>query len=128
MAFTSILGAYAEQIIAPVERLVAVPDDMDLKTAGAIMLQGLTAHYLSHDTYPLGPDSSCLIHAGAGGVGQLFIQMAKRLGATVFATAGTAEKAELAGAAGADHVILYRESDFAEEVRCLYRNTRSLLE
>ncbi len=117
VAFTSVMGAYAEQIVVPADRLMAVPDAMDMQTAGAIMLQGLTAHYLTHDTYRLGPDSTCLIHAGAGGVGQLFIQIAKRLGATVFATAGTTEKVELARTAGADHVILYTEADFADEVR-----------
>jgi len=117
VAFTSVLGAYAQQIVVPANRLVAVPDAMDLQTAGAIMLQGLTAHYLTHDTYSLGPESTCLIHAGAGGVGQLFIQIAKRLGAIVFTTAGTAKKAELAKEAGADHVIIYTETDFADEVR-----------
>ncbi len=124
VAFTSVLGAYAQQVVVPANRLVAVPDAMDLQTAGAIMLQGLTAHYLTHDTYALGPDSSCLIHAGAGGVGQLFIQMAKRLGATVFTTTGTAEKAELATAAGADHVIIYTETDFADEVRAVLGEQR----
>jgi NADPH2:quinone reductase len=119
VAFTSVLGAYAEQIVVPADRLVAVPAAMDMQTAGAIMLQGLTAHYLTHDTYPLGPDSTCLIHAGAGGVGQLFIQIAKKRGATVLTTVGTAAKAELAREAGADHVINYSEKDFADEVRSL---------
>jgi NADPH2:quinone reductase len=116
VAFTSVLGAYAEQIVVPADRLVAVPDAIETPTAAAIMLQGLTAHYLALDTYPLEPGSTCLIHAGAGGVGLLLIQVAKRLGATVFTTVGTAAKAELASAAGADHVIIYTESDFAEEV------------
>jgi NADPH2:quinone reductase len=119
VAFTSVLGAYAEQIVVPADRLVAVPAAMDMQTAGAILLQGLTAHYLTHDTYPLGPDSTCLIHAGAGGVGQLFIQIAKKRGATVLTTVGTAAKAELAREAGADHVINYSEKDFADEVRSL---------
>ena len=117
VAFSSVLGAYAEQIVVPADRLVSVPDDLDLQTAGAVMLQGLTAHYLAHDTYRLEPDSTCLIHAGAGGVGQLLIQIAKRRGATVFTTVGTAAKAELARTAGADHVVNYTESDFADEVR-----------
>lgn len=117
VAFTSILGAYAEQIVVPVDRLVAVPDALETATAAAIMLQGLTAHYLAFDTYPLEPGSTCLVHAGAGGVGLLLIQVAKRIGATVVTTVGTAAKAELVSAAGADHVIIYTESDFAEEVR-----------
>ena len=119
VAFTSIPGAYAEQVAVPADRLVAVPDQVELATGGAIMLQGLTAHYLAHDTYQLGPDSTCLIHAGAGGVGLLLIQIAKRLGATVFTTVGTEEKSELARAAGADHVIVYTQTDFAEEVRAI---------
>jgi len=119
VAFTGVLGAYAQRVVVPAHRLVSIPEAMDLPTAGAIMLQGLTAHYLTHDTFPLGPESTCLIHAGAGGVGQLFIQIAKRLGATVFATAGTAEKAEQAKEAGADHVIIYTKTDFADEVRAV---------
>lgn len=117
VAFTGIPGAYAEQVAVPVDRLVGIPDTVELTTAGGIMLQGMTAHYLAHDTYPLDSDSTCLIHAGAGGVGLLLIQIAKRLGATVFTTVGTQEKADLARAAGADHVIIYTETDFAEEVR-----------
>jgi NADPH2:quinone reductase len=117
VAFTSILGAYAEQIVVPVDRLVAIPDALETPTAAAIMLQGLTAHYLAFDTYRLEPGSVCLVHAGAGGVGLLLIQLAKARGATVFTTVGTAAKAELAAAAGADHVIIYTESDFADEVR-----------
>ncbi|MBT8213512.1 MAG: quinone oxidoreductase, partial [Acidimicrobiia bacterium] len=97
--------------------LVAVPDGMETPTAAAIMLQGLTAHYLAFDTFQLEPGSTCLIHAGAGGVGLLLIQVAKRLGATVFTTVGTDAKAELATAAGADHVIVYTGADFAAEVR-----------
>ncbi|NNC91027.1 MAG: quinone oxidoreductase [Acidimicrobiia bacterium] len=117
VAFTSIMGAYAEQIVVPAARLVAVPDAMETPTAAAIMLQGLTAHYLAFDTFQLEPGSTCLIHAGAGGVGLLLIQVAKRLGATVFTTVGTDAKAELATAAGADHVIVYTGADFAAEVR-----------
>jgi len=124
VAFTSIPGAYAEQIAVPVDRLVNVPDQVELATGGGIMLQGLTAHYLAHDTYQLGPDSTCLIHAGAGGVGLLLTQIAKRLGATVFTTVGTGEKAELAHAAGADHVIVYTQTDFADEVRAIVGDNR----
>jgi len=87
--------------------------------AAAAMLQGLTAHYLAHDTYRLGPDSRCLIHAGAGGVGRLLIQMAKQQGATVFTTVGTDEKAGLVQAAGADHVIVYTRSDFRAEIEAV---------
>ncbi|MGI9648337.1 MAG: quinone oxidoreductase family protein [Acidimicrobiia bacterium] len=124
VAFTSIPSAYAEQVAVPVDSLVRVPDDVELVTAGGVMLQGLTAHYLAHDTYSLEPGSTCLIHAGAGGVGLLLIQVAKRLGATVFTTVGTAEKAELARAAGADHVIIYTETDFADEVRAILGDGR----
>lgn len=119
VAFTSVLGGYAEQIAVPADRLVAVPDDLELATAAAVMLQGLTAHYLAHDTYPLAADSTCLIHAGAGGVGQLLIQMAKRVGATVLTTVGTDAKADLAREAGADHVIVYSREDFAAAVESL---------
>lgn len=119
VAFTGVAGAYAEKIIAPTDKLVILPDAVDTQTAAATMLQGLTAHYLAHDTFRLGPETNCLIHAGAGGVGLLFIQMAKRLGATVLTTVGTPEKAELAAAAGADHVIVYTETDFADEIRSL---------
>jgi NADPH2:quinone reductase len=117
VAFTSILGAYAEKIVVPVARLVAIPAALETPTAAAIMLQGLTAHYLAFDTYRLEPGSVCLIHAGAGGVGLLLIQLAKACGATVFTTVGTAAKGELAAAAGADHVIIYTDTDFAAEVR-----------
>jgi len=88
-----------------------------MATATALMLQGLTAHYLSHSAYPLVPGKSCLVHAGAGGVGQLLIQIAKLRGALVIATVGSPEKAAIARERGADHVILYRDVDFREEVR-----------
>ena len=117
VAFCTVRGAYAEKAAAPVDRLVPVPDDISLDQAAAVMLQGLTAHYLVASTYPLEEGSACLIHAGAGGVGLLLIQMAKRLGATVYTTVGTEAKAELARAAGADHVIVYTREDFAERVR-----------
>ncbi len=110
------LGSYAEHAAVPAWRLVKVPGDVPSDIAAALMLQGCTAHYLTHSAFPLGPGTSCLIHAGAGGVGQLVIQLAKRLGATVFATVGSAAKARIAAARGADHVILYREADFREAV------------
>ena len=117
VAFCSALGAYAERVAMPADRLVPVPDDVSLDTAAASMVQGLTALYLATETYPLGDGSTCLIHAGAGGVGLLLTQMAKGLGATVYATVGTDAKAELSRAAGADHVIVYRREEFGERIR-----------
>lgn len=110
-------GAYAAAAAVPAEALIPVPDEVSLETAAAAALQGLTAQYLVRDVYPLGEGDSCLIHAGAGGVGLLLTQVAKRLGATVYATVGSDEKAELSRAAGADHVIVYTREDFAERVR-----------
>jgi len=124
VAFTGVPGAYAEQISVDAERLVPVPEAIETRTAAALMLQGMTAHYLAHDTYRLGPDSRCLIHAGAGGVGRLLIQFAKRLGATVLATVGTREKATLALEAGADHAIVYTEVDFVEASRQILGDDR----
>ena len=96
-----------------------VPRDLDPAIATALMLQGSTAHYLTHSAFPLKRGDTCLIHAGAGGVGQLLIQLAKRAGATVITTVGSADKADLARERGADHAILYREIDFGDEVRRL---------
>lgn len=112
-------GAYAEYAAVPVWKLVKIPDDVPLTIATALMLQGFTAHYLSHSAFPLTSDHTCLVHAGAGGVGQLLVQLAKARGATVIATVGSVEKAAIARSRGADHVILYREQDFREEVRKL---------
>lgn len=109
-------GSYATKVALPADRVVAVADSVDLETAAAVPLQGMTAHYLVTDTFALGAGSRCLVHAGAGGVGLLLIQMAKLLGAEVFTTVGTREKADLALAAGADHAILYRDVDFAEAI------------
>lgn len=117
VAWAMALGSYAEYALVPAEKLVPLPDRVDPKQAAAVMLQGMTAHYLTHSTYSLQNGSKCLVHAAAGGVGQLLIQMAKMRGATVFGTVSTQEKAELAKAAGADHVILYSETDFAEAVQ-----------
>jgi NADPH2:quinone reductase len=103
----------------PASRLVPVPANVPMPIATGLMLQGLTAHYLAHSAYPLGPGKTCLIHAGAGGVGQLLIQLAKLRGATVIATVGSGEKAVIAAERGADHVILYRDVDFRDEVRRL---------
>ena len=112
-------GSYAEYAVVPAWRLARIPDDIADPAATTLMLQGCTAHYLTHSAFPLGPEHSCLVHAGAGGVGQLLIQLAKRRGARVIATVGTPEKAEIAKARGADHVVLYREQDFREAVMTL---------
>lgn len=116
VAWTSSIGSYAERKAAAPDSLVHVPETVPLNTAAAAMLQGLTAHYLTTDTFPLGPGHTALIHAGAGGVGLLLTQIAKLKGAEVFTTVGSEEKAELSGAAGADHVIEYRDVDFADSI------------
>jgi NADPH2:quinone reductase len=116
VAWCIVRGAYAEQAVVPAWRLVPVPAAVPLDVACALMLQGSTAHYLTHSAWPLEAGQTCLAHAGAGGVGQLLIQLAKRRGANVIATVGTPEKAALARARGADHVILYRDVDFRSEV------------
>ena len=117
VAYTSAIGAYAEQAVVGVGKLVPLPESVSFDVGAAAMLQGLTAHYLARDTYRLESASTCLIHAGAGGVGLLLTQIAKRLGATVYTTVGTADKAELSKAAGADHVIRYTEEDFVDRVQ-----------
>jgi NADPH2:quinone reductase len=116
LAWSGSLGSYAERVAMPAAAAVPVPEDVELDTAAAVMLQGMTAHYLAVDTFPLSEGDRCLVHAGAGGVGLLLVQIAKRLGAEVFTTVGTPEKAELASAAGADHTILYRDVDFVEAI------------
>ncbi|MFN0284525.1 MAG: quinone oxidoreductase family protein [Kineosporiaceae bacterium] len=116
VAWADAMGSYAEQVAVPAGRVVPVPDGVPDATAAAVMLQGLTAHYLVTDTFRLGPGHSCLVHAGAGGVGLLLIQLAKRAGARVLTTVGGPEKAELARGAGADHVIDYRVEDFGDAV------------
>lgn len=110
------LGSYAEYAVVPAWKCVPVPDDVSMDLGVTCMLQGSTAHYLTHSLFPLQAGQSCLVHAGAGGMGQLLVQIAKMRGATVFATVGSAEKAEIVKALGADHAILYREVDFAEAV------------
>ncbi len=116
VAWSAGMGSYAERLALPASSTVPVPDGVALDQAAAVMLQGMTAHYLVTDTFPLAESHRCLIHAGAGGVGLLLIQMAKMVGAEVFTTVGTPAKAELAAGAGADHVILYRDVDFGDEV------------
>ena len=117
VAYAGVLGAYATHAVAPAARLVKIPPGVEPKTAAAAMLQGMTAHYLSHSTYPLGPADTALVHAAAGGVGLLLIQMAKMRGAKVIGTVSTEAKAALARGAGADEVILYTQQDFEAETK-----------
>ena len=117
VAFVGTLGCYVEHRIAPADRLVKLPESVSYETAAAMMLKGLTAQYLLHQTYAVKPGDTILVHAAAGGVGQILCQWGKLLGATVIGTAGTPEKAELAKQAGAAHVILYRNEDFAAKVK-----------
>ncbi|HEU4712434.1 MAG TPA: quinone oxidoreductase [Pyrinomonadaceae bacterium] len=119
VAYTSALGSYAEYAAVPAARLVKVPDALTFEQAAAAMLQGMTAHYLVHSTYVLKKGETALVHAAAGGVGLLLVQMAKRIGARVIATAGTEEKAQLARDAGADECIVYTQADFETETRRL---------
>jgi NADPH:quinone reductase len=119
VAYTTVLGSYAEYAAVPADRLVKVPAGVSEREAAAAMLQGMTAHYLSHNTYPLKNGQTALIHAAAGGVGLLLVQMARNIGAHIIATVSTEEKAELARAAGADEVILYTQSDFEAETKRL---------
>jgi NADPH2:quinone reductase len=119
VAYTSVLGAYAEVAVVPADRLVPIPSDVGTHQAAAVMLQGLTAHYLACDTYPLAAGDSCLVHAAAGGVGLLLCQMAKMRGARVIGTVSTEAKAKLAREAGADEVIRYTEQDFVQETKRL---------
>src|SRR5829696_1461818 len=116
VAFASVMGAYAEYAVVPVDRLVPFNVTLvEARIAAAVMLQGMTAHYLTHSTFPLEEGHTALVHAAAGGVGLLLVQMAKMRGATVIGTVGNEEKAKLARDAGADEVILYTEQDFVEE-------------
>jgi NADPH2:quinone reductase len=117
VAWCHVMGTYAEFAAAPVAKLIKIPVDISTRQAAAAMLQGMTAHYLAHSTYAIRPGDDVLIHAGAGGVGLLLIQMAKHLGARVLTTVSTEEKAALARHAGADEVILYTQEDFAAKVR-----------
>jgi NADPH2:quinone reductase len=119
VASQSFAGSYAEYALAPAERLVRLPAGVTPRTGAAVMLQGMTAHYLAGSTFPLSPGDTCLVHAAAGGVGLLLCQLAHRRGARVIATVSTEEKAALARAAGADEVILYTQKDFAAETRRL---------
>ena len=119
VAYTGSLGSYAQYAAVPANRLIRMPEQLDFDNAAAAMLQGMTAHYLTHSAYKLQKGDAALVHAAAGGVGLLLVQMAKRLGARVIATAGTQQKAELAREAGADETIVYSESDFETETKKL---------
>jgi NADPH2:quinone reductase len=119
VAYTGALGSYAEYAAVPASRLVTIPDELDFEQAAAAMLQGMTAHYLLYSTYPLKSGETALIHAAAGGVGLLLVQMAKKIGARVIGTAGSQEKAQLARDAGADECIVYTEADFETETERL---------
>ena len=119
VAYSNVLGSYAEHIVAPAWRLVPIPPNLDFVQAAAAMLQGMTAHYLVYTTYRLNPGEWALVHAAAGGVGALLVQLAKRAGAQVIATVSTDAKAEIARDAGADHVVNYAETDFDEEAKRL---------
>jgi NADPH2:quinone reductase len=119
VAYTNVLGSYAEYAAVPADRLVKIPDGVSEREAAAAMLQGITAHYLAHDTYPLKRGETALIHAAAGGVGLLLVQMAYNIGARVIGTVSTEEKAKLAREAGADEIIFYTQSDFEAETKRL---------
>jgi NADPH:quinone reductase len=117
VAYAMARGSYAEYAVVPAWQLVKIPSSVDFETAAAAMLQGMTAHYLTHSTYPLKPGDSCLVHAAAGGTGRLIVQMAKMLGARVIGTAGNEEKARQAKEAGADEVIIYTQEDFTAKAK-----------
>ena len=119
VAYAMVLGSYAEYAVVAADRLVKIPAGVSYEQAAAAMLQGMTAHYLSHGTYPLKKGETALVHAAAGGVGLLLVQMAHAIGARVIGTVSTQEKAKLAREAGADDVILYTQTDFEAETRRL---------
>ena len=119
VVYAMVRGSYAEYAVVPAAKLVKVPDTVELSTAAAIMLQGMTAHYLTHSTYPLTPESSCLVHAAAGGTGGLIVQMARLRGAKVFGTTSSEDKAREIRSLGADAAIIYTTQDFEAEVRRL---------
>lgn len=122
VAYTMVLGSYAEYASVPADKLVKIPAGVDDRQAAATMLQGMTAHYLAYDTFPLKKGDTALVHAAAGGVGLLLVQMAHQIGARVIATVSTDAKAKLARDAGADEVILYTQQDFETETKRLTQN------
>lgn len=119
VAWTGVPGSYATHNTVPADRLVTLPDTITFEQAAALMLQGMTAHYLARSTFPLRAGNTCLVHAAAGGVGLLLCQLARRAGATVIGTVGSEEKARLALDAGAHHAILYTQTDFVAETRLI---------
>jgi NADPH:quinone reductase len=119
VAYAMARGSYAEYAVVPAWQLVKIPNHVEFRSAAAAMLQGMTAHYLTHSTFPLKSGDTCLVHAAAGGAGGLIVQMAKMLGARVFGTVSTEEKAQIAREHGADEIILYTQQDFEMEVRRL---------
>ena len=119
VAYTGVLGSYAEYATVPAKRLVRIPDGITDQQAAAALLQGMTAHYLVHSTYPFKKGETALIHAAAGGVGLLLVQMCKNIGARVIATVGTSEKARVARGAGADETVIYTQQDFEEQTKRL---------
>jgi NADPH2:quinone reductase len=119
VAWAGVIGAYAERALVPAASAVRLPAGVDARLAAAVLLQGMTAHYLCTSTYPLKPGDTCLVHAAAGGVGLLLVQMAKQRGARVIGTAGSEDKAVLARDAGADEVVLYDQEDFVAAARRL---------
>jgi NADPH:quinone reductase len=125
VAYTMARGSYAEYAVVPSAQLVRIPDSIGFPTAAAAMLQGMTAHYLTHSTFPLKKGDTCLVHAAAGGAGGLIVQMAKMLGARVFGTVSTEAKAQVARDSGVDEAILYTQQDFEAEVKRLTQGTPS---
>jgi NADPH2:quinone reductase len=123
VAYAGTMGAYADYALVDAQRLIRTPDGVDLAAAAAVMLQGMTAHYLIYSSFPLKQGNTVLLHAAAGGVGLLLIQLAKKIGAEVIGTVSTEEKRELAQSAGADHVILYTKTDFETEVKKITSGT-----
>jgi NADPH2:quinone reductase len=123
VAWTHVPGSYATHALVPADKAVPLPDGITSQQGAAAMLQGMTAHYLAHSTFPLRRGDACVVHAGAGGVGLLLTQMAKRAGARVFTTVSTDDKAKLSREAGADEVIRYTQEDFEEAVRRLTGGT-----
>jgi NADPH2:quinone reductase len=122
VSYASVQGSYAEYAVVPAWRLVPIPEGIDANQAVAVMVQGMTAHYLTFSTYPLKGGETALVHAAGGGTGQLLVQVAKHCGARVIGTVSTEEKAKIAREAGADEVILYSHQDFEAEVKALTKN------
>lgn len=122
VAFTGVIGSYAEYVIVKADQLIPLPEEISFEQGAAFPLQGMTAHYLVNDFYPVKAKSTVLVHAAAGGVGLLLVQWLKHLGATVIGTVSTDEKARVAKEAGADHIINYTQQDFVEETRKITQN------